>query len=279
MSPSVVLAVVVLLLGAASIAPASNVGQGGPEPGREAPGPPKEFMGKDGAPMVLIPGGDFVMGSPDEEGYEDEHPEHRVSIAGFYLDKYEVTNARYDKFMEDTGHMRPEYWEQLDLTVQGEFPVVGVAWRDAQAYCEWAEKRLPTEAEWEYAARGGDRRRYPWGNAEPAANLANYGKRWSPKFYKDRLEPVKSFEEGKSPYGIHNMAGNVSEWVADWYEEKYYQGSPKQNPPGPQTGKMKVVRGGSWNFSPQYLRAASRLKFPPISRTADIGVRCARDSQ
>jgi formylglycine-generating enzyme required for sulfatase activity len=276
---TVLLSVAILLFSAVSVVTASYASEGGSQPGREAPGTPKEVIAKDGAPMVLIPGGDFVMGSPDEEGYEDEHPEHRVSLAAFYLDKYEVTNARYDKFLEDTGHVRPEYWEQLDLSVHGEVPVVGVAWADGQAYCEWAGKRLPTEAEWEYAARGMDRRRYPWGNTEPDAHLANYGKRWSHKFYQDRLATAKSHEEGKGPYGTHNMAGNVWEWVADWYEEKYYQGSPAQNPPGPPTGKMKVVRGGSWNFSPQYLRAASRLKFPPISRTADIGVRCARDSQ
>ncbi len=240
---------------------------------------PKEVVGKDGAPMVLIPAGEFVMGSPDGEGLDNEQPEHKVWVDAFYLDKYEVTNARYEKFMEETGRARPKFWEQLDLTVHSELPVVGVSWDDAKAYCEWAEKRLPTEAEWEYAARGTDRRRYPWGNAEPNAQLANYAKRWSHKFYDDRLEPVNSHEAGKSPFGVYNMAGNVFEWVADWYEIKYYMRSPERNPPGPETGELKVMRGGSWNFASEYLRTASRMKLKPLEREADIGIRCARSVQ
>ncbi|MBI4401484.1 MAG: formylglycine-generating enzyme family protein [Nitrospirae bacterium] len=254
-----------------------GAGGGRPTAGAEAPGAPKEFMGKDGAPMVLIPSGEFVMGAP--EGIDDEQPEHRVWVDAFYLDKYEVTNARYDKFLEERGHARPKYWDQLDLSVHGELPVVGVDWRDAQAYCEWAEKRLPMEAEWEYAARGKDRRRYPWGNTEPTPNLANYGKRWSYKFYQDRLESVTSHEAGTSPYGIYNMAGNVFEWVADWYEIKYYVQSPERNPPGPPAGELKVARGGSWNFASEYLRTTSRMRFKPMYREADVGMRCARDSQ
>ncbi|MGH7235199.1 MAG: formylglycine-generating enzyme family protein [Nitrospiraceae bacterium] len=238
----------------------------------------KEFTGKDGTPMVLIPAGEFVMGSPDGEGESDEHPAHRVSISAFHLDKYEVTNTQYAKFLEETGRVMPEYWEQLDLSIHGELPVVGVDWQEAQAYCEWAEKRLPMEAEWEYAARGTDRRPYPWGNRAPTPDLANYGKPWSHKFYNDRLEPVKTREDGKSPYGIHHLAGNVSEWVADWYDETTYEHSPERNPAGPPTGKMKVVRGGSWNFASLYLRSASRLKFTPKYRAADLGVRCARDA-
>ncbi len=237
---------------------------------------PKEIVGKDGAPMVLIPAGEFVMGSPDGEGLDNEQPEHKVWVDTFYLDKYEVTNARYEKFMEETGRARPKFWEQLDLTVHSELPVIGVSWHDAKAYCEWAEKRLPTEAEWEYAARGTDRRRYPWGNAEPNGQLANYAKRWSYKFYDDRLEPVNSHEAGKSPFGIYNMAGNVFEWVADWYEIKYYMRSPDRNPSGPETGELKVMRGGSWNFAGEYIRTTSRMKLKPTEREADVGIRCAR---
>lgn len=244
-----------------------------------APGQAQEFVGEDGAPMRLIPAGDFVMGSPDGEGWADEHPEHKVSVDALYLDVYEVSNTRYEKFLEATGRMFPDYWDQLDLAVHGELPVVGIDWNDAKAYCEWAGKRLSTEAEWEYAARGTERREYPWGNGTPTEELANYGQRWSPKFYKDRLKPVGSHENGKSPFGIHNLAGNVLEWVVDWYDEKYYERSPGKNPKGAPTGTMKVVRGGSWNFAAEYMRSASRLKFTPKHRAADIGLRCARDAE
>lgn len=257
-----------------------DVGGGdSPEVKAEATGTPQEFLGKDGAPMVLIPAGEFVMGSPDGEGLDNEQPEHKVWVDAFYLDKFEVTNARYEKFMEETGRARPKFWEQLDLTVHGELPVIGVSWHDAKAYCEWAEKRLPTEAEWEYAARGTDRRRYPWGNAAPTAQLVNYGKNWSYKFYEDRLEPVTSHEAGKSPFGVYNMAGNVFEWVADWYEIKYYLRSPQRNPPGPEKGEQKVMRGGSWNFASEYIRTTSRMKLKPMDREADVGIRCARDAR
>jgi formylglycine-generating enzyme required for sulfatase activity len=252
---------------------------GGPAAKAEVASMPKEIMGKDDAPMVLIPAGEFVMGSPDGEGLDNEQPEHKVRADAFYLDKFEVTNARYEKFMDETGRARPKFWEQLDLTLHGELPVIGISWHDAKAYCEWAEKRLPTEAEWEYAARGADRRRYPWGNAEPNAQLANYGKNWSYKFFDDRLKPANSHEAGRSPFGVYNMAGNVFEWVADWYEIKYYARSPERNPTGPPSGELKVMRGGSWNFASEYIRTTSRLKMKPMDREADLGMRCARDSR
>lgn len=263
---------VALVLGAAAVtSPAVESKEGGP-------GPAQEFIGEDGAPMRLVPAGKFVMGSPDGQGWADEHPEHQVSVEAFYLDVYEVNNARYEKFLEEMGRVRPDYWEQLEIPVHGELPVVGVDWNDAKAYCEWLGKRLPTEAEWEYAAKGPERRQYPWGNADPTEELANYGHRWSPKFYKDRLKPVASYENGKSPFGLHNMGGNVLEWVADWHDEKYYERSTEKNPRGPETGTMKVVRGGSWNFAGEYMRTASRLKFSPKHRAADLGFRCARDA-
>jgi formylglycine-generating enzyme required for sulfatase activity len=244
----------------------------------EASGTPKEFVGKDDALMALIPAGEFVMGSPDGEGLDNEQPEHKVWVDAFYLDRFEATNARYEKFMEETGHVRPKFWEQLDVTLHGELPVIGVSWHDAKAYCEWAEKRLPTEAEWEYAARGTDRRRYPWGNDAPSAQLANYDKNWSYKFYEDRLARVGSHEGGRSPFGVYNMAVNVFEWVADWYEIKYYLRSPGRNPAGPPAGDVKVMRGGSWNFASEYIRTTSRMKLKPADREADVGVRCARNA-
>ncbi len=243
------------------------------------PGGGADFIGEDGAPMRLIPAGEFVMGSPDGQGWPDEHPEHQVSMKAFYLDVYEVSNALYEKFLEAKGRMYPNYWDQLELAVHGELPVVGVDWHDAEAYCTWAGKRLPTEAEWEYAARGAERREFPWGTAEPTEERANFGQRWSPKFYKDRLKPVQRYEDGRTPSGIQNLGGNVMEWVADWHDETYYEHSPPAQPKGPEKGSMKIVRGGSWNFAAEYMRGASRLKFPPRHRAADIGIRCARDAE
>ncbi|MGH7255203.1 MAG: formylglycine-generating enzyme family protein, partial [Nitrospirales bacterium] len=242
-----------------------------------APETPREIVGEDGAPMVLIPAGEFLMGS-SEDKWPEEQPPHRVSFEAFYLDKFEVTNELYDKFLQATLHQRPKYWEQVELTEHADLPVVGVDWNDAEAYCRWAGKRLPTEAEWEYAARGTDGRTYPWGNAALTEEVANYGKGWSHKFYKDRLAPARSYEESKSPFGIYNMAGNVWEWVADWYDNKYYEQSPEKNPPGPPDGSKKVMRGGSWNFSGEYVRTTTRLYDIPKHRAADLGFRCARDA-
>lgn len=272
-----ILSVAILLFSTIPSARPAQAVEGKPEPGANTPEAPKELIGKDGAPMVLIPAGDFLMGSSDDDSELDERPEHRVWVDAFYLDKYEVSNARYDKFLEETGRVRPKFWEQIDLSVHGELPVVGVDWADAKAYCEWAGKRLPTEAEWEYAARGKDKRQFPWGSNPPAPQLANYGKPWSYKFYDDRLERVTSHEAGKSPFGVLHLAGNVWEWVADWYDEYYYESSPERNPPGPPEGKLRVVRGGSWNFAAEYMRTTARFKFDPIHRAADLGIRCARD--
>lgn len=229
--------------------------------------------------MVLIPAGEFFMGSVEGEGLADERPQHRVRIDAFYMDTFEVTVARYEKFLDATGHVRPDFWPYDETREYAERPVVGVAWSGAQAYCEWAGKRLPTEAEWEYAARGQDGRRYPWGDDAPTVEVANVGKSWSYKFYKDRLEPVGSHAGGTSPFGMHDMAGNVWEWVADWYDAKYYARSPETDPSGPPDGSMKVLRGGSWNFAGKYSRTSSRLRFEPRHRAADIGFRCARDAR
>jgi hypothetical protein len=172
-----------------------------------------EIIGKDGAPMVLIPAGKFWMGSPDGEGKEDEHPRHQVFLDAFYMDKFEVTVSRYDQFVQSTDRSKPKFWDQADTGKHGNLPVVGVDWNDAEAYCRWAGKRLPTEAEWEKAARGTDGRTYPWGTEAPTARLANFGNQSSPimKAYEERLMPVDRDEAGQSPYGLHHMAGNVWE--------------------------------------------------------------------
>jgi hypothetical protein len=192
----------------------------------------KNITGKDGAPMALIPAGEFQIGSPDGEGDNNEHPRHRVSLDAFYMDKFEVTVARYAEFVRSTNRAKPAYWNQVDSRKYGKLPVVGVDWRDAEAYCRWAGKRLPTEAEWEKAARGTDGRTYPWGNEPPTPRLANFDKWIAKNSYDKRLAPVDSYEVGKSPYGLHHMAGNVWKWTADWYDEHYYEKSPPQNPKG-----------------------------------------------
>jgi formylglycine-generating enzyme required for sulfatase activity len=237
----------------------------------------REIISKEGAPMALIPAGKFWMGSPDREGDKDEHPRHQVMLDALYMDKFDVTVARYANFMRATNRSKPDYWKQVDSSKHGNFPVVGVDWRDAEAYCRWVGKRLPTEAEWEKAARGTDGRTYPWGNEPPTAKLANFGKGFTSNVYDERLAPVDSYEAGKSPYELHHMAGNVWEWTADWYDENFYGKSPEQNPNGPSGGESRVLRGGSWFNVPGLLRSANRLRDTPSARNDDIGFRCAQD--
>ena len=255
-----------------------SVGDGSASP--QAPSQlPQESIGKDGAPMVLVPAGEFVRGSPPGEGDDDEHPQKRIYLDAFYMDKYEVTTARYADFLRVSPREKPEYWEQVNPNKHGNLPVVGVNWDDARAYCEWAGKRLPTEAEWEKAARGTDGRKYPWGNQSPTPRLANYDKDWSPStMYKDRLAHVDGYDSGKSPYAVYHMAGNVWEWVADWYDKNYYSTSPNRNPKGPNSSERKVLRGGSWITIPRNLRSALRYYDSPPTRLANLGVRCAQDA-
>ncbi len=227
--------------------------------------------------MVLVPAGEFLRGSPPGEGADDKHPQKRVYVNAFNMDKYEVTTARYAEFLRARGREKQEDWDQVDLSRHGNLPVVGIDWHDAEAYCEWAEKWLPTEAEWEKAARGTDGGTYPWGNESPSARLANYGKEWSDNFYSDRLKSVDSYDAGKSPYGVHHMAGNAWEWVGDWWDSEYYATSPARNPKGPSNGEYKVLRGGSWGNDPGGLRSADRDGTTPSGRYALFGVRCAQD--
>jgi len=235
---------------------------------------------RNGAPMVWVTDGVFTMGSPDGRG--KNQPAHEVYLNAFYVDQFEVTTARYAIFLAATGQGKPGFvpklWEQVNLASEGDRPVTGVNWNAADAYCRWAGKRLLTEAEWEKAARGPDGRRYPWGNAEPAFALANYGQSISSHTYSDSLRPVGSYEGGKSPYGIYDMAGSVSEWVADWYDEKYYATSPKSNPQGPARGMEKVIRGGSFVNSSLSMQAASRESTLPTDKSLYVGIRCAQDA-
>jgi formylglycine-generating enzyme required for sulfatase activity len=232
---------------------------------------------KDGSSLVLIPAGEFWMGS--EEGYPAERPVHRVSVEAFYLGAYLVTNAQYAQFVAATGHRAPylddprvqrENWSRETgsyPSARARHPVVLVSWRDAQAYCEWAGGRLPTEAEWERAARGGlDRKRYPWGD-DIDPSRANY----------DNQEGATAVGlYAPNSYGLFDMAGNVWEWVADWYDPHYYARSPMANPIGPEHGSTKVLRGGAWLLFPEFCRVAYRFRNSPDFRFNLIGFRLAR---
>lgn len=227
------------------------------------------------APMGLIPAGSFWMGVDGLQGLDDERPRHAVLLNAYAMDLYEVTVGRYATFLRKTERAPPLFWDTVDLHEHADRPVIGVDWTDADAYCRWAGKRLPTEAEWEHAARGTDERRYPWGNHTPTSELANYaiGARFS---YSQTLMPVGRYEQGTSPYGMYDMAGNVWEWVQDWYGANYYEVSAEQNPGGPDLGQFKVLRGGSWSELPKYLLAYGRFKLPPNTRNSYTGFRCAK---
>ena len=227
------------------------------------------------APMGAIPAGEFWMGVDGLQGLEDERPRHAVFLSAYAMDLYEVTVRAYALFLKKSGRTPPLFWDTVDLPEHAERPVIGVDWDDADAYCRWAGKRLPTEAEWEHAARGSDERRYPWGNETPIPELANYaiGARFS---YSQTLMPVGHYDKGRSPYGMYDMAGNVWEWVQDWYGTNYYEMSEAHNPRGPAEGQFKVVRGGSWSELPKYLLTYGRFKLPPSTRNSYTGFRCAK---
>ncbi len=225
--------------------------------------------------MVNIPAGTFTMGSNDNH---DEKPPHKVNLSEYFIGKYPVTNREYQAFVKDAKYKAPKGWngDQFPQN-KAEHPVVNVSWHDAVAYCAWLSKktgktyRLPTEAEWEKAARGTDGRKYPWGNKpEPNRDLLNYNDN-----VEDTTE-VGSYEDGHSPYGVYDMAGNVWEWVHDWYSTTYYQKSPPKNPLGPNSGKYRVLRGGSWNNVNNYARSANRVNDTPDYVGDLIGFRCAR---
>jgi formylglycine-generating enzyme required for sulfatase activity len=240
--------------------------------------------------MVLVQAGEFSMGSDgaeldrlkaSRELYGDEIPRHRVYLDAFYIDKYEVTNARFQKFVQATGHRtqaeregdkvtwRAPRGSGSSMTSLEQHPVVQVSQGDAKAYCTWAGKRLPAEAEWEKAARGTDGRSYPWGNQFDSrrGNFENKNK---------GTVPVGSYKGGQSPYGAHDMAGNVLEWVADWYSEDYYKNSPARNPQGPASGERAVLRGSGLDGNAVSVRATFRASSAPAFRDVFIGFRCAK---
>jgi len=244
---------------------------------------------QDGMVMVYVPAGEFEMGS--EVGNDNEKPVHTVYLDAFWIDQTEVTNAMFAAFLTDQGNQSDDgvsWWgsiyevglieksgsEWRSKSSYGNYPVTEVSWYGAQAYCEWIGRRLPTEAEWEKAARGSsigsrDEHKYPWGE-EINCNLANYLN------CEYGAIAVGSYPEGASPYGVLDMAGNVSEWVADWYDEDYYYYSPMENPIGPESGITRVLRGGSHMSISVLVRSAIRGKRSPLYTDFFSGFRCAR---
>jgi len=234
----------------------------------------QKITGADGAPMALIPSGEFLMSN-----YYSSNPQgknlHTVNVDAFYMDVYEVTISRYDAFLRAIGRKKPSNW---NLAKPGNWPVAEVSWHEAKAYCEFYGKRLPTEAEWEKAGRGTDGRIYPWGNSTPR------GGRTSQYWYVGMTRVAKvrgnmeigSFEAGKSPYGIYDLAGNVAEWVADW---AYDQDSPRNNPKGPSKGFAKRIRGGSSPGEAGISRLLEGYSCPPDTNFKTVGFRCAQDTR
>ena len=265
----------------------------------------------DGMVMVYVPAGEFTMGS-NTEG-DDEKPVHTVALDAFWIDRTEVTNAMFARFVADTAYktdaekndgsahvfdtsakdwslMRGANWQHPrgpsgDLSGLDNHPVVQVSWNDATAYCQWVGRRLPTEAEWEKAARGTDGRTYPWGNQKPAGNQLNSADKnldvdWADKNVNDGYQftaPVGNYPAGASPYGVLDMAGNVWNWVADWYGDIYYFSSTSwKNPQGPSSGNYRVLKGGSWVFFAIGVHTSLRGRSVPSDAYDTIGFRCSR---
>lgn len=223
--------------------------------------------------MVLIPAGKLRMGTNDPTR-EDENPEHIVNISAYYMDKTEVTNLQYKEFIAVTGHRQPSHWRHNTFpdARKSDHPIVNISWDDAKAYADWVGKRLPTEAEWERAALGDGRNEYPWGKScnPECANFDNPD---------GRTTPVEQYSRGVSPMGIWDMCGNVSEWVNDWYDSKYYPISPDTDPRGPDGGHQRVHRGGSYHENRMGIRGKVRHFSMPSAAQDYIGFRCAMDEE
>lgn len=238
--------------------------------------------------MVLVPAGDFLMGSDSWSG--SEKPAHKVFLDRYYIDQFEVSNMAFAEFLNEVGNQiegvagKAHWVEESDPDLQihrfdgvwqadpgrENHPMNEVTWFGARAFCEWRTARLPSEAEWEKAARGTDGRTYPWGEAEPTCEMANFS-----GCYYDSV-PVDSYPAWVGPYGTYNMAGNVHEWTNDWYNEEYYANSPNKNPTGPESGDYKVFRGASWFNGSFQTRTTYRYPKLPVLTYKANGFRCAK---
>lgn len=244
--------------------------------------------------MVYIPAGPFVMGTDQVDAenqaaaygiikpwFEDEHPAHTLNLPSYYFDKYEVTNADYQVFVQATTRRAPPEWRNAHHpSGLARYPVVSVTWNDADVYCRWTGKRLPSEAEWEKAARGFEGRHYPWGEQFHLDRANVGGARNGPA-------AVGSYPKGQTPVGVHDLTGNVWEWTADWYQP--YPGNTSMAPTEPYSGR--VLRGSSWSgvghFPPDVLatilahnaRGGFRLYADPSGRLNDVGFRCAKNTE
>jgi|TARA_B110000467_G_scaffold123917_1_gene115875 sulfatase modifying factor 1 len=232
---------------------------------------------RDSVEMKTIPAGEFIMGSKMDEGRADERPQRKIYLDSYEIDSYEVSNNQYLNFIRSTGRKDPlnPYSEILlsDEAGVGNLPIVQVTWYDAVDYCRWAGKYLPSESQWEKAARGEKGLVFPWGSKKPSQELANYQKNWDGI---QTLWPVSAKIESSSPYGVIGMAGNAREWVKDWYSPEYYKNAPSSNPQGPSVGILKVIKGGSWHSFKSDIRSASRGKGGFALKTDGIGFRCAK---
>ena len=221
--------------------------------------------------MIEVPAGEFKMG--DDEAGSDEYPMHTVLLNAFLIDKYPISNAQYKMFVDITAHRPPPHWTSGTYAIdEADQPVANVSWHDAQAYALWVNKRLPTEAEWEKAARGQKGQTYPWGDAFRKDNV-NCNNEY------DGATEVGQFPGGASPYGVMDMCGNVSEWVEDWYFDDFYKDSPIDNPPGPAGGQYRVMRGGFFGENKAGVRCSSRHYSPPASMQEHVGFRCAKSPE
>ena len=227
--------------------------------------------------MLEVPAGVFVRGSGPQEGEADERPQAKIALSAFWLDRTEVTTRRYQACVAAGACTPAAAGKGCNAGAIDERPVNCVTWHQADGYCRWAGARLPTEAEWERACRGDDGRIHPWGNEPPSCGVVVW---YDPKLRyacgKYGTWPVQSKPAGVSPVGAMDMAGNVWEWVADWYGEKYYASAGTVDPQGPDKGRDKIARGGGWGHDPPgNHRCARRLRFSPSNNTPGIGFRCA----